>query len=234
MIYYDIHSHHSATHPGDIAIISVDLCDPHNSLETSINNHLSGKQISESSERTNHYEYYSVGIHPWHADKNFMTKVHAYATLPFVVAIGETGLDKITADTQDKFRLQQELFTEHIYLSEKVRKPLIIHCVKAWDELLHIRKATKPSMPWIIHGFRGKETLALQLLNTGLYLSFGMFHDRGALKASWEKQRLLAETDDKDTDIRNIYKQIAEELDITIDELSGEIGLLFKTKFFVE
>lgn len=162
-----------------------------------------------------------------------MEKVIRYATQPAVVAIGETGLDKITAGSPETFKRQQELFTQHIRLSEETGKPLIIHCVKAWDELLHIRKATHPAVPWIIHGFRGKELLATQLLDAGLYLSFGSFYNPEALKAAWKRHHLLIETDDKQTNIREVYQQIASELKITVDLLSDEIGTIFKTKLLI-
>ena len=233
IIYYDLHTHQPSLRPKDIAIISIDLLNRERLPELFSNErYLSDKRASGCIEENNHAHLYSVGIHPWHADKSLITKVRNYATSPYVVAIGETGLDKIISDNPDDFKLQQELFTEHIQLSEEIGKPLVIHCVKAWDELLYIRKATKPSMPWIIHGFRGKAALATQLLNAGLYLSFGTFHNADALKAAWEKRRLLAETDDTNADIRTVYAQIAENLNITPEKLSDEIGVFFKANFF--
>ena len=177
-----------------------------------------------SAGENNRPEYYSIGVHPWYPNKNLMTKVREYATLPSVVAIGETGLDKIAADSPDKLKLQHELFTKHVLLSEEVRKPLIIHCVKAYDELLHAHKSTSPSVPWIIHGFRGKAALTNQLLNAGIYLSFGALHNIDSLKVAWEKRRLLIETDDTNTNIRDVYKKIANNLDITVKELSDEVA----------
>jgi len=82
-------------------------------------------------------------------------------------------------------------------------------------------------MPWIIHGFRGKETLAIQLINAGFYLSFGPLYNREALKAAWIKRRLLAETDDSKTDIRHRYQQIADDLSVSEQELSEEIADFF-------
>ena len=189
----------------------------------------SGKDISGHSGSNNHPDYYSVGIHPWSPDKSLMEKICEYASLPTVLAIGETGLDKITAKNIDDFNIQQELFTEHIILSEKVEKPLIIHCVKAWEELLRMHKTAKPLMPWIIHGFKGKAVLAEQLLNAGIYLSFGVTHNTDSLKAAWDKQRVFAETDDTNADIRDIYKDIANKLNISTEELSVESETLFNT-----
>ncbi|MDR1116318.1 MAG: TatD family hydrolase [Tannerella sp.] len=219
MIYCDIHSHQPPVHPEDIAIISVDLRNPH--LPSGF---LSGDRQSPSSPALNSF---AVGIHPWQPDPHLMDKVREYAVMPSVAAIGETGLDKMTAKDENTFRLQQELFAAHTRLAEEVGKPLIIHCVRAWDELLHVRKTLKPSMPWIIHGFRGNEILAGQLINAGLYLSFGTNYRPNALKAAWEKKRLLAETDDENIDIRDIYKLISKELNIPEEHLSEAIETFF-------
>ena len=227
MIYCDIHTHQPALYSEDITIISIDLFNaiisPEDFLEET--NMLN---VSEKNGRI----YYSVGIHPWHVDKQFMTKVYEFAKLPSVVAIGETGLDKVTANITADFKLQQELFVDHIILSEEVGKPLIVHCVKAWDELLHIRKSLKPSVPWIIHGFRGRKELAHQLLNSGFYLSFGPLHNKEAVKVAWENHHIFAETDDSAMNIRDVYKLLANGLNISEIELSQEIEDLFNSKLF--
>ena len=224
MVYFDIHTHCPAVHHEDIAIISLDLRDREKvAAILSVDTNLAEKPDSGLIKTNIRSEYYSVGVHPWYPDRSLMAQACEYATSPLVVAIGETGLDKNTANSIGDFKQQQELFEEHIVLSEKVGKPLIIHCVKAWDELLHIHKSAKPSMPWIIHGFRGKATLAGQLMDAGLYLSFSTQHNVDSLKTAWEKRRLLVETDDTNTDIRDIYVQIASNLNITIEELSDNI-----------
>jgi len=215
--YYDIHTHQPTVQTEVITVISLDLRD-----------HDMWPELFSARESIS--EYYSVGIHPWFPEKNLMTKVREYAISPLVVAIGETGLDKITANSAESFKLQQDLFIEHIILSEKVKKPLIIHCVRAWNDLLHIHKTTKPSMPWIIHGFRGNATLAGQLIDAGLYLSFSGLYNTDSLKAAWMKRRLLIETDDTKTDIRDVYTQIANNLEITPKELFDEIERFFISK----
>ena len=58
-------------------------------------------------------------------------------------------------------------------LAEEVGKPLVIHLVKAVDELLKVKRDLRPSNPWIIHGFRGKAALAEEYLKHGFYLHSG-------------------------------------------------------------
>ena len=213
MRYYDIHTHHPALHPDDIAIISIDI------RKTFIP---CGLQ-------------HSVGVHPWYIDYNdtkttdrYYEKVREYALHPAVVAIGETGLDKLTAKSTNDYKFQQALFASHAFLAEEVKKPLIIHCVKAWNDLLRIHQCVKPSIPWIVHGFRGKKMLAIQLLNAGFYLSFGPRFNTEALKETWVKCRLLLETDDNNITIRDVYQQVADELSISVQELSVKINDLTK------
>ena len=217
MIYYDIHTHRQAWHPDVSAIISVDIRKP---LEWtgSLDN-----------------PYYSVGVHPWHigsinpeAIHGLFAKVCRLASHPQVKAIGETGLDKNTTKTADDFHFQQEIFISHARLAEEVKKPLIIHCVKAWNDILHILQSIKPTVPWIIHGFRGKRLLAVQLLDSGLYLSFGIHYNIYSLKTAWEKHRLLLETDDTNMDICDIYHQAANDLEVSVKKLTGEIAACYQ------
>ena len=215
MIFYDLHSHKPSQQAEDVTIISVDLREQY--------------ILSEDMAKSGHVGYYSAGVHPWYIDKNRLPVLRKLAALPSVVAIGETGLDKNRGD----YLLQLDFFEEHILLSEKVTKPLIIHCVKAWDDLLRIQKALKPTQPWIIHGFRGNENLATQMLNTGMYLSFGIHHNIASLKAAWDKKRLFIETDDTDINIRDVYALIANNLNITINELLDEAKDLFKKFSFI-
>ena len=75
---------------------------------------------------------------------------------PQVLAVGEAGLDKLADAPMD---LQVEVFRCQACLAEEVGKPLVIHLVKAVDELLKVKRDLRPSNPWIIHGFRGKAAL---------------------------------------------------------------------------
>jgi len=166
--------------------------------------------------------HHSVGIHPAHADLDALD-IDTLTTLvnhPKVVAIGETGLDKLALPP---FHQQEEIFIHHIKLAEKERKPLIIHCVKACQEMIAIRKRYKNDVPWIIHGFRGNSEYANQFLHAGFYLSFGMHYHPESLQAAWKAGRLFAETDDEDISIEDVYQRITSHLSITGEALSQQI-----------
>ena len=167
------------------------------------------------------HAYCSVGIHPQQTDITGLHELEAIAKQPNVVAIGETGLDKMSSSS---IAQQKKLFMAHIELAEKHRKPLIIHCVKAWQELISIRKQYTSDIPWIIHGFRGNGKLACQLLHHGFYLSFGPYFQPDAIRIAWDTHRLYAETDDSNISIVEVYQRITSQLSISFETLSHEIA----------
>lgn len=90
---------------------------------------------------------------------------------------------------------QTALLRIHYELSETLRKPLILHIVKSFPEIIAFRKQWKPTQPWIIHGFRGKPQLARELLAHGFHLSYGKKYNPVSL-AITPASRLLRETDE--------------------------------------
>jgi len=179
---------------------------------------------------------FSVGVHPW-----FLTETNQAAQLDYVkhyageksvVAIGEAGFDKLKGASME---LQIKVFEEQIKISESVKKPLIIHCVKGWDELLASYQKMKPVMPWLIHGFRGKKELAHQLVSKGMYLSlwyeFALKPESSELLRNIPCDRLFFETDGSGVDIKDIYKKAADDLNISVDELKERIVANYKRIF---
>lgn len=148
---------------------------------------------------------YSAGIHPWNAalvnDEN-LSRLRKLAFCPEVIAIGETGLDA-AVDVDEA--LQEKLFEAHIELARLTGKPLIIHCVRRFNELMAIRRDSGVDVPWIIHGFRGKPQLALSLARQGFYLSFGEKFNPASFDAVPASQRLL-ETDESQLSIEEIAR----------------------------
>lgn len=196
--------------------------------------------ISVVQENLHHKPYcsglYSLGIHPW--DTSLMTEKELEGSIlamaaafndsssphsePF--AIGECGLDKLHGASMPN---QMYWFQKQIELSEKVQKPLIIHCVKAWDELLLLHKQVNPSMPWIIHGFRGKPQLAKQLLSkTNIILSFGVNFNAESLLIT-PLSKLFIETDDSACELMTLYYSVANERNIPLNELISQIECNF-------
>ncbi len=154
-------------------------------------------------------KFYSVGMHPWelssHSQK-VLPLLESFVQHDEVVAIGETGLDKLKSEIA--YDEQIAYFRKHIALSEKYGKPLVIHAVKAYDDIIRIHKESKPKQPWIIHGFRGKPETAQQLVREGLYLSFGEYYNHESLKST-PLDRLFLETDEGNMSIDKLYRKAA-------------------------
>lgn len=160
---------------------------------------------------------YSVGVHPWWTDELCFAQnatllqlwqgVLTLANHSQVVAIGETGLDR----QRGNFLQQDKLFAAHIQLASKLHKPLIIHCVRAFDRLLFWRKkfATDAAAdaPWFVHGFRGKPDLASQLTAAGIQLLFGPKANAQTLKL-FSPSELRLETDDSGLSIEEVAQAI--------------------------
>lgn len=177
---------------------------------------------------------YTIGLHPWFfGDSDYekpILKIKEFAAQNRIIAIGEAGFDKIRGASPD---LQRKVFEEQAIIAEEHRIPLIIHCVKGWDELLAAHKKLKPSVPWLIHGFHGKIETAKQLLDRGMYLSiwysFVLIPESSELIKFIPRDRLFLETDGADVDIRDIYNKVSEDLKMNIEDLkSGFLRNYFK------
>jgi TatD DNase family protein len=210
-----------------------DYIDIHNHGALPCNNRFQVENLMTHEKRIPDHEKgltYSIGIHPWFLTaRNFKQQIDAvdqYADHTNVIALGESGFDRLKGPS---FDLQQKSFREHVRLAEKVTKPLFIHCVRAWDDLLSEKKILKPSVPWIIHGFRGSRELARQLLSKGLTLSFWVNFvlrpESARLLKSLPIEKILLETDGSGTDIVKIYEKVAFDLEINIDQLKKQIFL---------
>lgn len=138
-------------------------------------------------------QLYSAGIFPLYqgAWSQAFHNLRILIQHPQVVALGECGLDK---RSNIPFLQQQNFFEAQMTLSEQVEKPLIIHCVRAWSELLRFNRLHPAKQRRVVHGFRGKPELAHQLIEAGFYLSFGEFFNVDSLRLCPPERRLM-ETD---------------------------------------
>lgn len=174
----------------------------------------------------------SLGIHPWYIQNTWKTDL-AYLKndefLSDLIAIGEVGLDKLI---DIDFALQKEVFYEQILWAEEIQKPLIIHCVKAFQEILLMKKQTKSTVNWVFHGFSKKIELANQLIKEGCYLSFGhaLLTNLTVQKTFREVPitKIFLETDDKDLDIQEIYVKASQLKNVSLQFLEEQIEQNFK------
>jgi len=178
----------------------------------------------------------TYGIHPWHLGQDnvdeLIERVRKVSASRNLIALGEAGFDRIRGPSP---AVQEKAFEAQVLISEELEKPLYIHCVKAWDQLLTAHKKLRPRMPWLIHGFRGKTELAMQLISKGMYLSFWFAFivrvESTVLVKSLPPERIFVETDGAGVDIREIYRKVARDLGISGSAMKSLILDNF-SKFF--
>jgi len=152
--------------------------------------------------------YFSVGIHPWDIrefQSSWLDKLTMLLNYQQVVALGECGFDKNTTTTLDQ---QMIIFENQILISETLRKPVIIHCVSYFNELIKLKKRLRPKQVWIIHGFRGKPQLAQQLIEEGFYISFGEKFNPESVMIT-PPDRILTESDESELNFYELTNEIA-------------------------
>ncbi|MBO9672530.1 MAG: TatD family hydrolase [Sphingobacteriaceae bacterium] len=169
----------------------------------------------------------SVGLHPWFAKIDQLASQMKYLTVVAnqtnVKQIGECGLDRLRGENLEN---QIIILEKQIELAEKIQKPLILHCVKCFSELIAVKERLKVKVPMIIHGFNKNEALGKQLLDKGFLLSFGaaiLKNGTGAAKLIENTDRFFLETDDSDISIREIYQAAAILKKCSVDELKARI-----------
>lgn len=180
--------------------------------------------------------FYSIGIHPLYIDENRLesdfTILEEKFALPECLALGECGLDK---RSETPFEVQQLVFEKQLALAEKHQKPVVIHCVAAFQELIEIKRRLRISVPMIIHGFSKKAELARQLLDNGFYLSFGKnllrIPELESVFKSVPNDRFLLETDMVEEGIQVVYALAAKYKNMEVEELKGIINNNYNTIF---
>ena len=179
---------------------------------------------------------YSIGIHPWYIDKNRLQKdleiIKEKLQLSECLALGECGLDK---RIEIPMELQISVFKKQLEIVKLTNKPIILHCVAAFDELIAIKKELKISNPLIIHGFSKNEQVAKSLLNNGFYLSFGKYllrnPDLEKVFTFAPENQILLETDTIEESIYEVYEKAASIKGISIEDMKTIVFTNFSKIF---
>jgi len=204
--YIDIHTHdEAASGPGIFSVISLMAHEPERPEEIA--------SIA-----------YTFGIHPWFlTESTYKRQVEAVIEVAGnspVIAIGEAGFDRLKGPYPD---LQRIAFEEQVTIAGEHNKPVVIHCVKAWEELFRAHKRLKPSLPWLVHGFRGNKDLAAQLISKNMFLSFWFNFiirpEAAKLIKGLPAERIFLETDGSGVDIKDIYSKVSADLEMTVEKL---------------
>jgi TatD DNase family protein len=181
--------------------------------------------------------FFSAGLHPWfltpenfEADFRNLAKVLENA---HCLSLGECGLDRLRGPD---LSFQVQAFEQQIQLAETFRKPIVVHCVRAFDILVAVKKKCKPSVPMVVHGFNQNAEILRELIRNDFYFSLGAaliktensaeLANSNATKAmkTLPIERLLLETDD-------IYTAAAESLNLPVNDLKRIIYRNFLSLF---
>lgn len=167
---------------------------------------------------------FSAGLHPKDITQNWKSdfeKIKNISLSENCLAIGECGLDGLISIDEN---IQNIVFKAHISWAEEIRKPIIIHCVRRFSQILHYKNA---KVPLVIHGFNRKENIATELLDAGFYLSFGYAALENLSLQNIIKnipiQRLFLETDDSDFEIIRLYEKVSEIKSISLENLKNQM-----------
>lgn len=171
---------------------------------------------------------YSVGLHPWHLEtvdnEDCLVHMAQAMTQKNVLAIGECGLDR---SISTGFMWQERYFCKQAQMAEKYTKPLIIHCVRAFPELIYYKKKIKATVPWIIHGYRANAATTANLMKHNFYFSAGealLTHPRGMeILPLIPLDHLFIETDDSKIPISELYMMASRLLNTGEETLDGII-----------
>jgi TatD DNase family protein len=179
---------------------------------------------------------FSIGIHPWFINKDKIEEellsIKEKLKDKNCFALGECGLDKV-AETD--FELQKSIFRKQLQLSEKYKKPVIIHCVRSFQEIIELKKELKPTQIWILHGFQKNLQVAKSLLKNEIIVSFGaaVIHHKKLQNILLEipLASILLETDASAFCIQDVYKKVAALKNMEVEVLEQKIAQNFKRIF---
>lgn len=212
MKYVDIHTH-ALTH--DPEIIEIQSLDARIPIELSV----PGSQ------------HFCYGLHPWYisdvSEDIFFQGLKSSVQTPGFFALGEMGIDRVSSENLEK---QIELFEKQIDIATKYRiERVIIHCVKAYSDILPILKKLPQTTAIILHDFNGNMEMVKQFSSMNTYFSFGakLFNENTTAFKTFKEidlSRVFLETDDQlDYGIYGIYKKASQIRNMDENELVARI-----------
>lgn len=185
-------------------------------------------------------QYYSIGLHPLHINgKTFSTfekTISDNINNPQIIALGESGLDRrYSTDIQ----LQMTVLEKHSLISERNEMPVIIHCVRSYNDLISVRNSANARMPWILHAYYGNIQTTAQLLKHNIYFSFGknLIHPTDKLIEVINLiplDRVFFENDEDDLEIETAYDNYSRITGTDISLLKNIIRNNFKECFGIQ
>lgn len=170
---------------------------------------------------------FTAGLHPWwicEHTPNLKKHIQNLFKNPNCVGLGEIGLDRAIATP---FEIQKDVFLDYLELTKThPQKPIFIHCVRSYSDILEIFKSHNIPNPIIFHDYNGNLETTLQLLkHKNFYFSVGkkIFNPKTKISQSIQEipiQKLFLETDDQDEyPIKDLYKKYSEIKNMKLEEV---------------
>ena len=172
---------------------------------------------------------YSLGLHPWYLPEDIdqalaALAVEAKGSSVRLRALGEAGLDRLCASP---WSAQLAAFEGQIRLAQALDKPLVIHCVKAWNEVLASLKSCGYQGRLLFHGYRQKAALTAQILRAQpqAYFSLGAYLPQAAERLNHlPLERCLLETDEAPSDsLPSLYVAWAASRGLSLEQAQAQI-----------
>jgi len=118
--------------------------------------------------------FYCLGIHPWYIDEHGpedlqQLRDHLSNANELCVGVGECGLDRRRGSLSE----QVPWFDAQVRIAAEYRRALVIHSVKAHDEVAEVLKAANWTGSALVHGFSGSYEQAVKLIDLGCMLGVG-------------------------------------------------------------
>lgn len=149
------------------------------------------------------YAYPMIGLHPEEVKADWKDQLAELRKMQFsdFIAIGEIGLDYYWSREFEQEQL--EAFEEQVKWSVETRLPLMIHCRKAQNEMVHLLRQYQKDLPGgVFHCFTGNQKEAEELLSFDNFVlgiggvsTFKSSHLREDLPAAVPMNRIVLETD---------------------------------------
>lgn len=197
------------------------------------------------------------GIHPWYIDSSIKNSIDNNKNsiennglenqqIDYLIAaidkfkpdfIGEIGLDYLKPHPE----LQRKLFTRQLILAQELNLPMVLHSVKAYNDVLAIikhsfRKSAKlGNIRGILHGFNANAAVAKQFTDLGLFLGIGSMVAKPISKLSSNLKQLaidrlvfesdapfmpaFSQTKSQSSDTFLYAQLVAQQLDINLIDL---------------
>ena len=208
--FIDIHTHHSYKPTDDIIFIRQ-------------------AYLHQFIPKAKNY-FVSKGLHPWFIEQNFdEDSFIKLISNPKVLAIGECGLDRL----KPQFNLQIDVFKKQFEIANQLGKPMILHVVKAFDEIELLIRESK--VPIVLHQYLGNEIQTNKLItNEQIYFSFGKNLNQPKTSINLNQiplNRIFLETDITSKNIQDVYHEFANQRQLDLMNLKQILYSNFERVF---